>query len=102
MCQLHKLGQDIEVCQFRELVRREHEVPQVRDRGRQAGLDSGDAVAREQEGADAGREGEVAEDLDVVVRQVKGIVWLYIQVSSRITREREKETNIPPQLQDSQ
>lgn len=76
MRQPRKAAQDIQICQFSQAIRREHEVPKVRDLRRQAGLNESNAIAREQEGADARREGEVSEDLDVVVGEVKGIMGL--------------------------
>ena len=76
MRQHRKLAQDIQIRQFGKIIRRQDQIPQSRDRSRQAGLDDGDSVAGEQEGADARREGEVAEDLDVVVGEVEGVVGL--------------------------
>lgn len=77
MRQPPKPPQHVQVRQLRQLVRREHQVPQPRHRGGQAGLDRRNTVAREEEGADARGEGEVAEDLDVVVGEVEGVVGLF-------------------------
>lgn len=83
-------SQDIQIRQLRQLIRREHQVPQPRHGRRQAGLDRRDAVAREEEGADAGREGEVAEDLDVVVGEVEGVVGLFLSVSTNQPGQHER------------
>lgn len=67
MRQPRKPPEHIQIRQLRNLIRRQHQIPQPRHGRRQAGLDRGDAVAREEERADARGQREVAEDLDVVV-----------------------------------
>lgn len=74
---MRKSGQRIKVGQLDDAVGREDQVGQVGHRGGQAGLDGGDTVAGEEQRRDARREGEVAQDLDVVVGEVYRIVGLW-------------------------
>ena len=70
----------LERIQIRELgqaVLRQDQACEVRYRGRERGLDAGDAVAREEEGVQAWGEGEVGEGRDVVVCEVDGILVLF-------------------------
>lgn len=69
--------QRIQIRQLRKIIRRQHQRRQARDRVRDAGLDARDAVARQQQRVQAFRQREVAQDLDVVVGEVNGIVRLF-------------------------
>lgn len=85
MGQLREAGQGIEVSQLGEVVRREDEGGEVRDRLGERGRDARDAVAGEQEGAQARREREVGELGDVIVGEVDGILVLFDGTHTRIT-----------------
>lgn len=74
--QAGEAGQHVEVGQLGNVVGREDQVGQVGHCRWEAGLDAGDAVAREEQRRDARREGEVAQDLDVVIGEVYRIVGL--------------------------
>ena len=77
MRQLRERAQRIQIRQLGEVVRRQDQGGEVRDRLGQRGLDARDAVAGEQEGAQARREREVGELRDVVVGEVDGILVLF-------------------------
>lgn len=72
-----KLAQHIQIRQLSQLVGRQHQVCQVRDRVGQRRLDRGDAIARQEEGVYPRRQGEVAEGLDVIVGEVYRVLWLF-------------------------
>lgn len=74
MRQARELPQHIDVCELGEVVRGQHQVLEVGDGGREGGVDARDAVPGEQEGRRPRGEGEVPEDLDVVVCEVDGVV----------------------------
>lgn len=76
MGQSWEFAQNIQVRQLGEIVRRQHQVRQVGNRVGKSRLDGSDAVARQEQCADTRREREIAEDLDVVIREVEGILWL--------------------------
>lgn len=69
-------AQHVHVGQLGQLVGREHQVRQVRDRAGERRRDGRDAVARQQQRPDPRGQGEVAEELDVIVGQVDGVLWL--------------------------
>lgn len=74
--QPRELAQHVQVRQLGQAIRGEHQVCQVGDGVRQGGLDGRDAVARQQERMYPRRQREVAEDLDVIVGKVYGVLWL--------------------------
>lgn len=76
MRQLLETAQGIEIGELGEIIRREDEGREVGYGSGERGLDAGDAVAGEQEGAQARREREVGELRDVVVGEVDGILVL--------------------------
>lgn len=76
MRQRGEAAEHVEVGQLRQAVAGQHEVAQVGDGVGQRGLEGRDPVAREQQGAQAGRQREVGHELDVVVGEVYGIVGL--------------------------
>jgi hypothetical protein len=59
--------QRVQICQLRNPVLGKNQRPQVRYTRREVRLDIRDAVLREEQGAEAGLEREVAELCDVVV-----------------------------------
>lgn len=60
VCELGKCAEGVEISQLGNVVRCQDESGEIRYRLRDGGLDLGDAVAGEEEGGEAGREGEVA------------------------------------------
>lgn len=74
-------GEGIQVGKFFDHVTVQDDVLEVRGAGGEGGEDLLDSVPGEEEGAEAGREGDVAEDLDVVVGEVDCIVILALGVS---------------------
>lgn len=77
--QLRQLGEgrhDIQVRQLGHLVRGQDQVRQVGYRIREGGLDASDAVARKQKRRYPRRQGEVSQDLDIVVGEVDGVEGL--------------------------
>ena len=70
------MPQHVQIGEFGEVVGCEDQGCEVRDGGREGGLDGGDSVAGEEEGAEARGEGEVDEGGDVVVGEVDGILVL--------------------------
>ena len=76
MRQFREMPQGIEIGEFGEVVGREDEGGEIGYRSREGGLDTIDSVAREEEGAQAGRKREVGEDGDVVIGEVDGILIL--------------------------
>jgi len=77
---LSESAQQIQIRQLGEVVGRQDQRREIRDRLGERGLDARDAVAGEQEGAQARREREVGELCDVVVGEVDGILVLFTSV----------------------
>lgn len=67
MCQSRESTQRIQIRELLHSVAGHDESCEVGYAAREGGLDSGDAVAREEEGAQTGGEGEVGEGGNVVV-----------------------------------
>lgn len=67
VCELQPAGEHIEVGQLGDLVRREGQVLKIGNCAWQVRLDGSNLVAGEQESLDARREGEIAQDMDVIV-----------------------------------
>ena len=78
MRQFGKQAQDVQIRQLGEVVLREDQRGQVRYRGCERGLDAVDAVAGQEEGVQARREGEVGEGADVVVGEVDCVLVLCV------------------------
>lgn len=76
MRKLSETAQRIQIRQLGEVVGRQDQRREVRDRLGERGLDARDAVAGEQEGAQALREREVGKLGDVVVGEVDCILVL--------------------------
>lgn len=91
MREARERAQRVEVCQLFDVVALELQVREQRDRVHQRGLYRADAVAGQEESADARAQGEVAQHLDVVVDQVDGILRLQAHQVSIIPRYRELE-----------
>lgn len=73
MRQSREMAERIEVGQLGEVVGREDQGLEVGQGGGQAGLDAVGPVARQEEAAQPGAEGEVAEGGDVIVGEVDGV-----------------------------
>lgn len=79
--QIHQFlepSKGVQIRQLRNPVLGQDQRRQVRYRGREVGLDGGDAVLCEEEGAQARGEGEVAQVDDVIVCEVDGVVILHV------------------------
>lgn len=64
------LGQNIQVRQLRDIVRRENQVSQVWDGLRNRRLDISDPISRQQQRSYAWRQGKVAQNLDIIIGEV--------------------------------
>lgn len=71
-----EIPQRVEIRQLRHVVRRQHQGRQVRYGRGQVRRDVIDAVARKQQGPQAGEIREVRQGRDVVIREVDGILVL--------------------------
>jgi hypothetical protein len=76
MCQPCECSQYIQIRQLSQVVSCEHQVSEIRNRLCESGLHARNAVARKKEGCYARGEGEVSQDLDIVVGEVDGIMRL--------------------------
>lgn len=76
MGQSLELAQSVEVSEFGEIIRRQHQHQQVRDIVGERRLDRGNSVAREQKRRKPLRQREVSELLNIVVREVYRILRL--------------------------
>lgn len=74
--QFLEVGERLEGWEVGDAVVREVEGGQVGDGGSDAGLDGGDAVARDEERGDLWAEREVAERRDFIVGEVEGLMIL--------------------------
>lgn len=74
--QPRELAQDVNIGELGNVVRRQDEIREVRHGRGERRLNDGDAVPRKEECRDPRREGEVTQDLDIVVGEVDGIVGL--------------------------
>lgn len=88
-------AEDVEVGELGEVVRGQDQGREVRQRLREGGLDVRDAVAGEEDGAQARREREVAEELDVVVGEVDCILRLP-RISATSFALRSHDIPLPP------
>lgn len=81
MGQLGQVPQRIQVRQLSHIIRRQNKCRQTRQRRSQRGLNMLDPVAREEEGMEARKEGEVREGRNIVIGEVDRILVLYTTVS---------------------
>lgn len=82
MGQLLAPPQRINIRKFGQIIATQHQIRQIRHRGRECGVDGCDAVVREEQRLDARGERKVTQDLDIVVCEVDAIVGLYGSVST--------------------
>lgn len=86
MRELRQVPERLEIRQFTDIVGREDEGRQVRDRGCDGGMDVGDAVAREEQRSEAGGEGEVCYRGNVVVREIYRVLALWTSHHQSVAR----------------
>lgn len=100
--------QRVEIRQLGHVIRRQHQGRQVRYGRRQVRRDMIDAVARKQQGSQAGEIREIRQRRDVVIREVDGI--LILQYNNTLAKKKknlsdgqaEHRMYIPSRHQDSQ
>ena len=82
MRKLREVPQRIQIRQLGQIILRQDQAREVRDRVRDRGLDACDTIPREEERVQPWGQGEVGEDRDIVVCEVDSILVLTKRFSS--------------------